>query len=400
MNIKSFFRRISILPFFTSLLVLLLLESCAARKPWYDTQYSAWEGSAPPDSSQLVSSVFLVGDAGKVGPGDPVMTLLRNQLVEHNQPQNAVVFLGDNIYPAGLPEEGHELRERSEKRLIGQMDAVKGAPAWGIFIPGNHDWNDQGKGGLEGIKRQAAFVNNYMESDSSFYPQNGCPGPVVVHPHPDVAVILLDTEWWVHKFEKPVDKASGCTTWTKESFLQEIKNLVEQHADKHIVITQHHPFYTNGNHGGYFEVRDHFFPFRVLNHKLYIPFPVLGTIYVAVRKAGISPEDVNGGPYQALKNGIMKAVSGEKDVIISAGHEHILQYNRADNVHHILSGSGAKVSYGRTGKGAGFVHMQRGYARMNYYKDGSAWVEYWEPGEKLGEGVVVFRQHLYGGGNR
>lgn len=378
-----------------SVVLGIILSSCAAKKAWYDKAHRQSVKFPPPPPNQLDHVVFLVGDAGKVYTGDKVMTLLRKQIETENNPQNAVVFLGDNIYPAGLPEEGEPSRAESEKRLKGQMDAVKGAPAWSVFIPGNHDWSDQGEGGLEGIKRQAEFVRTYMDSDSSFYPQNGCPGPVVIHPHPNLALILVDTEWWLHKFEKPDGPEDGCSNYTKEGYIEALREAVQQHKDKHIVIAQHHPFYTNGNHGGRYSGIDHLFPLRALNKDLYIPLPLLGTTYVVSRKLGISPEDVAGKPYQDLRRRTMEAVAGEKQVVISAGHEHILQYNQVANVHHILSGSGAKVDYGRKGKGAAFVHMERGYARVNYYKDGSAWIEYWEPTEVLGEGKVVFRKKLY-----
>ena len=386
----------STLHLFSLIILSLCIFSCAARKPWYDDAHANWQTKEAPPESEIEHTVFLVGDAGKVYTGDKVMTMLRKQLDAANNPGNAVVFMGDNIYPAGLPEEGHKLREQSEKRLQGQLDAVKGAAAWSVFIPGNHDWNDQGEGGLDGIKRQADYVSTYLESDSSFYPQNGCPGPVVIHPHPNLALVLLDTEWWLHKYEKPDAPEDGCRAYTKEGFIEALKEVIAENENKHIVITQHHPFFTNGNHGGRYRALDHLFPLTALVDNLYFPLPVLGTIYVAARKSGISPEDVPGKPYQELKAAIMDAVAGEKHVVISAGHEHILQYNKVNNVHHVLSGSGAKVSYGRKGKGAAFVHMERGYARVNYYKDGSAWVEYWEPTGENKEGVVVFREKLYG----
>ncbi|MEL6252239.1 MAG: hypothetical protein AAFR87_09535 [Bacteroidota bacterium] len=377
----------------------LFIVSCAAKKPWYGKAYADWKEKQAPPSSEIEHSVFLVGDAGKVYTGDKVMTMLRKQLDEANNPENVVVFLGDNIYPAGLPEEGHERRKESEKRLKGQMDAVKGATAWSFFIPGNHDWNDQGEGGLDGIIRQADYVRAYMESDSSFYPQNGCPGPVVIHPHTNLAVIIIDTEWWLHKYEKPDGPEDDCAIYTKEGLIQALKEAVAANQDKHIVITQHHPFFTNGNHGGRYRFWDHIFPLTALVDNLYVPLPVLGSIYVGARKSGISPEDVPGKPYQELKNAILDAVAGEKHVVISAGHEHILQYNKFNNVHHVLSGSGAKVDFARKGKGAGFVHMERGYARVNYYKDGSAWLEYWEPTGENKKGVVVFREKIYGPNN-
>jgi hypothetical protein len=39
---------------------------------------------------------------------------------------------------------------------------------------------------------------------------------------------------------------------------------------------------SNGIHGGYFGIKQHIFPFTDMKKKLYIPLPVIGSIYPSV----------------------------------------------------------------------------------------------------------------------
>ena len=64
--------------------------------------YSFQEQEAP------IYSVFLVGDAGEPGK-NPVLDLLKTEL-EKVGDRGSVIFLGDNIYPQGMPPKGHKLR--------------------------------------------------------------------------------------------------------------------------------------------------------------------------------------------------------------------------------------------------------------------------------------------------
>ena len=49
--------------------------------------------------------LYLIGDAGAPAPRDPVFKALAGQIAG-DPARSVVVFLGDNIYPAGLPPEG------------------------------------------------------------------------------------------------------------------------------------------------------------------------------------------------------------------------------------------------------------------------------------------------------
>src|SRR5688572_13325948 len=65
----------------------------------------------------VTQRVFLIGDAGElVGNTHPVMDWLEKN-VDWNDEHNTAIFLGDNIYPLGLPMRGEADYERSKAVL-------------------------------------------------------------------------------------------------------------------------------------------------------------------------------------------------------------------------------------------------------------------------------------------
>lgn len=63
--------------------------------------------------------------------------------------ESSLVYLGDNIYNAGLHESTHEDRPREEAILDAHLSVTDNNDANVYFIPGNHDWNDNRTGGLD-----------------------------------------------------------------------------------------------------------------------------------------------------------------------------------------------------------------------------------------------------------
>jgi len=99
-------------------------------------------------------SLFLIGDAGEPSPrGEPVLRALGSEIAR-DPPRAVVVFLGDNLYPKGLPVPEAADRPEMERRLDAQVDVVKAAGVRGVVVPGNHDWDEGGPDGWEAIRRQ------------------------------------------------------------------------------------------------------------------------------------------------------------------------------------------------------------------------------------------------------
>jgi hypothetical protein len=165
----------------------------------------------------LQATIVFIGDAGQLIKGHaPVISAARNTIPFNDK--TTIVFLGDNLYKQGLPDDATPHYAARKAALDSEIIIAKGTPAKVYFIPGNHDWLDGGRGGYETIVRQQQYVDNYGEKNVKFYPEDGCPGPVEVNITPDIVLLIIDSQWWVHPYDKPGIE-SDCPFKTKEGLM-------------------------------------------------------------------------------------------------------------------------------------------------------------------------------------
>ncbi len=375
---------------------LALLIATSGRAQYYHASVQGWEKSAPPTQEKPMQTVFLVGDAGALPADgiDPVFSLLKSHMDAAGK-SGTVVFLGDNIYPQGLPDtSGSAEYQEARRRLVAQLDVIKGHRGKAFVIPGNHDWAQGRKTGWERALNQQDFIEDYLDKEDVFQPQDGCPGPVEIKLNDEITLVLLNTQWWLHKWDKP-EAGSSCDIEDEADFLLSVWDVIRRNEGKKILIAGHHPIYTNGHHGGRFSLKEHLFPLTAFSEDAYLPLPVLGSIHPLYRGVLGNIQDVAHPRYQELRKGLMTAFRSAPNLIYAAGHEHNLQYLIKDSVHLVVSGAGAKESYfGRGGK-ARFGYGRKGFARVDFYPDGATWLSYYVPVEGLPVGRLVFRRHLF-----
>lgn len=321
-----------------SYLLLLASWSCAGRAPVVEPPV------AP--ARNIEQTLFLIGDGGEPDQsGEPVLQALTAAL-EANEAPSMVVFLGDNIYPAGLPPPRSSERAEMERRLKDQIDAVARTDAAAIFIPGNHDWDDSGSNGWDAVRRQEDFIAEHGgEGRVVLLPHGGCPGPEVVDHGARLRIVALDTAWWLHEHEKggPAD----CTPGTEETSTRALVDAVASRGDRQVIVVAHHPLLSSGPHGGYFNWQDHLFPLTRAWKPLWVPLPVIGSGYPLARKAGISSSDLSSSEYEHLVSTLEAALANDPPLIFAAGHEHTLEVLRGGTRARYLVVSGAGF-YGHT----------------------------------------------------
>lgn len=400
----------------TFLATALILQACTSLKPYYDKSQANWGNATSPDTAKLKYSVWLFGDGGVPDKEqqEPVLKLLQSQVFHHDttrlyplpdtgvinssHAEDVVIFLGDNIYETGMPEATAPDREEKERRINEQMNVVKNFKGRKIFVPGNHDWNESREGGLAAINRQEQYIEAYLNSGDVFLPSNGCGGPVEVQLNKDLVVIAIDSEWWLSKHEKSMAPDNGCTVSSRVEIIQQVQDIILRNKGKHIIIAQHHPLFSNGRHGGYYTLKDYLFPLTLVRDNYYIPLPVIGAIYPLMRQYGVSRQDLSNKDYQQLKRGLLSILEDEKNVVLATGHEHALQFNKYNDVNHIISGAGSKSSSVVKGNNALFAYgggSMQGFARLNYYDNGQCWLEFWEPVGDGSKGKISYRTPLY-----
>jgi hypothetical protein len=348
---------------------------------------------ALPQDSPVSHTLFLIGDCGEpYVTGDPIGDVLRKKVTEAGA-NVTVLYLGDNVYPKGLPFEGERLREPGEAALANQVKWVSGLPAKAFFIPGNHDWHHWGRKGLQYVLNQQRWIDSLKVDHIAIAPRDGCPGPVEIMLDDKNVLVILDTQWLLHQWEKPGEE-SGCDAKTTADVLSLLHDIFERHKSKRIIIAAHHPLITYGEHGGVFPLKAHIFPLEELTDYLYVPLPLVGSIYPLYRKWFGHIQDTAHPTYRQFSEAIQDIMAQHPGSIYAAGHEHGLQYILKDSSHLIVSGSGAKTEHLRKKGHAIFARDVRGFATAQLHANGTVSLVFFQVDEKNPDGTEVFRKHL------
>lgn len=327
---------------------------------------------------EIAFSVFLIGDMGALVPGekDPLLEMLHSQLNKFGE-KSAIAFLGDNVYPYGIPHPEHRGRKRAEERLKIQLDLLKNYTGRAVMIGGNHDWNKGREGGYQYILNQEKFVEEYLGRKDIFLSKGGCPDTNVFQLNNKLALVVINTQWYVQSGERPIGSKYGCKAITIEDSFKQIENAIAENKDKNIIIAGHQPLYSYALHGGKFKMKHHIFPLRALHKKLYLPLPLLGSVYPLYRKWFGAKEDISHPVYRKMKKRLLQIFNSYKGLIYAAGHDHNLQHITRQNNHFIVSGSGSKLAYVKAGKYASYVAAKRGFFRVNLLTNNQIWLEAW-----------------------
>jgi hypothetical protein len=365
-------------------IALFLLNSCAS----YDVKYFGEKLIKKSVSDKKIEKIFfLIGDAGasKIGETSDALKALKKHTSSLNTEGDYTIFLGDNIYPNGMPEKNDDSRALAEHRLDVQIKAIEDFDGKTIFIPGNHDWYNKG---LKGLKRQEEYIEKALNDKNAFQPEKGCPIEKI-DVSDNVVILALDTQWFITDWDKHPTINDNCEIKSRNDFILEIEGELKKNGAKTILIAMHHPAYTNGSHGGYFNVNQHLFPFNP-----YIPLPGIGSLAVQIRsQGGVSPQDRYNYRYNDLMERLVTLSKNNERVVFVSGHEHSLQYIEHDGVKQIVSGSGSKKTATALGNDGKFSFGGEGFAVLKVFDDGSSEVGYFSA--ENGEPTLLFETVLF-----
>jgi hypothetical protein len=371
-------------------LLALTLAGCSHLSPYSRPGLSPAPTLAPA-GDQLRQRVLLIGDAGKPQQGEPVLRVLE-QWAGQTPGRTTVVFLGDNVYEKGVLAPEHPGHAQSAGYLQAQLDAVRRSGARAFFVPGNHDWGKGGEGGRAALARQEELVRRELPGSGGLWPAAGCPGPAALDLD-GLRLIALDTQWWLQR--EPVS-AAHCPCPDSAAVLAELARLLASAGDRQVLVLAHHPLATHGPHGGFLDWRDHLFPARRLHRRLWVPLPVLGSLYPLTRKLRPSPQDLASPPYRAMRAALRGVLSRHPPLLYAAGHDHNLQVLEGDaaSAFYLVSGAGAAVKMTAVTHGDDtlFAHLHPGFMAVDLLRDGRVLLRAVEPGPG-----VVFSRWLLGG---
>jgi hypothetical protein len=315
----------------------------------------------------IQARIVLIGDAGQLTNGrHSVVSAAKNHIALDKK--TTIIFLGDNLYKTGVPDNAVPNYTLATAPLDSQIQIARKTKAKVYFVPGNHDWSNGGSNGYQSILREQSYIDYSGNENVTMFPRDGCPGPVAVKITDDIVLVMMDSQWWLHEFEKP-GVESDCPYKTKAEVLVQLNDILSRNADHIVLLAFHHPFRSYSAHGGYFTIKQHIFPFTDAGKNLYIPLPVLGSIYPLTRAVFGTKQDLKHPLYQTMIHEIQGVVKGYPNVIYVAGHDHSLQLIQDSRYNYIVSGSGSKHTRVSKNRNSLYASADDGFVTLEVSKN-------------------------------
>ncbi len=253
-------------------------------------------------------TLFLFGDAGNPHCAKPVNSHFYTNLLEHKT-KSAVLFLGDNVYPNGIPYKSGKKKEIAQAKLEMHLNELVDYSHRAYFLAGNHDYHKIFKSPKRILAQQQLIrsFNEKSKGEIAYRPINQ-EGDMVelIELDPRIGLIVMDSEWAIKKINKRKK--------IQKLFREPLRNALKQ-SEKYdyLIIAAHHPMYTVGDHG---------------HEKLFL-----------------ASEDLHRKKYRKFIHEIVPNLPSGVKVIYAAGHDHSIQYIKLDKFTQIISGSGSKSNH-------------------------------------------------------
>ena len=368
-------------------LVILLLCSCGAKKPFVKDASSLTNLHQEHSIDNIDYELYLVGNIGaeqsKVYDSD-IVDLIKSELRPNSKTQS-VVFLGNSFSDNGLPESESPEFEKVNSSIDDCIKKLKENTDKVYFIPGNTEWYDGHDYTVSAVNHVEDYIESKVNGKNIFVPSKGCGEPKVVELTDDLIMVLMDSQWVLQGDNSAERKRSGCEIDNELQLVTFLQQILSKNKNKNVVIAAHHPIYSNGKTGGNYGAASHL-----------LPLPILGSLITGVKKIGGGQEKFGHPQYEAYRAAINLALSNFDGVIHASANDQNLQYHEQNNNHFIVAGSGSDVDFVRKGGGAEFAAMSMGFSKITHTKDLELWLEFFIPDpENKAKAKSIYKKLLY-----
>ncbi|WP_210515947.1 BamA/TamA family outer membrane protein [Hymenobacter terricola] len=288
--------------------------------------------------SAPVYSVFLVGGTGVGNEATLTATLalLRTQSAAAG-PLSTLVLLGDNL-SNGLPAASKASRAAAQNRLVQVLELLKTYPGRLVVVPGGEDWQRGGRQGWQRVQEQEKFVESYLKRGDVFVPSNGCPGPVEIALDPQHTLVVLDTQWWLHAWDKPGEE-SACDAKDPAAVVVQLQDVLNRNEGRHLLVVGHHALAGAGN--------------------------------------SLWQEAMPNPRQRIMRRSLLGVLNKYPGITYASGHERRLEYDEEAGLHYLISGAAATPAGAAAFPKVPYAARTPGFARLDYAANGEVRASFW-----------------------
>lgn len=224
--------------------------------------------------------------------------------------------------------------------------------------------------------------------------KDSCPDPHVISFSEKLVGIILNSSFLINQ-ENAVSTGIDCDCDTPQDVLDKLEELIYLNRNKTILLITHHPLASYGHHGGYFTWKDHIFPLTNLNKNLYIPLPIIGSLYPIGRSTLFSGEqDLRQPNYDKWIDAMKGMINEQQNILLFSDHEMGQQLIRMKDGH-IQAITGTTGKYGNIYKGKGSLYTDNapGFIVCDYMDDQSIRITFYTFEQKKNQVSPSYSYH-------
>ncbi|RMG22183.1 MAG: hypothetical protein D6730_16995, partial [Bacteroidetes bacterium] len=311
--------------------------------------------------------VFLLGNVADL-PYNSTFYSHFNKLLSELKGPFTVLLSGDLTASEGSgPGLTSEDSFKVEQIMVATSGFAKGRL---VIIPGDRDWAFSGKNGWQRVKALEKLVRSTGYQHVHWAIRQGCPGPEIIELSGGLRLIAIQTQWWNHPYEKPRPANASCRITSNTDFLEELRDILDASLGKNVLITGHFPLISAGEYGGSIPPKKHLFPLTDLRPGLYIPLPLLGSLYASFRQNVGTHQDIINTHFDEFRSAMEELMLDRHSLMYLSGHEHNLQILRQGDNYHINSGALGQTSRPGKDKRAHYLSERQGIIELLYQEHG------------------------------
>lgn len=307
---------------------------------------------------EIEHHVFSTANLADLDINDPFVKAVNDLIGKTNEPFS-MVYDGDITNNNLLNSEEWQGEFSRIRDLLGPINKRPNGKQ--VIVPGDRDWLNSQNQGLENVNALGNLIDSLHMDQVLWTPPNGCPGPKVIKMSENLILIVINTQWWNHPFDKPTLTDAACEFSTEEDFFEALEDIIVETNNKNIIVAGHFPLQSSGIYGGRIPLKNHL-----------VPFPLFGSIQSAYRQNIGSTKDLVNARFKDFRKKLSRLFfNSNTNLIYLTGHEHNLQIVKDEERYMINSGASGRASNAARMFNTLYNEAHRGLIDLVYYEDGA-----------------------------
>lgn len=246
---------------------------------------------------------------------------------------------------------------------------------------GDLDWADSGVDGWKRILAIDSQLKARRHERLHIYFKQGCPGPWTLSFSKNLEVVIINSQWWNHPYEKPTPATGQCEVADTGVFIEELEGILDAVENKNVLVLSHFPLASVGSYGGRFPLSTYVFP------------PVVGSALAGFHQNVGTSRDLSNENFSAFRYKLAGILQNYSSLVLASAHEHNQFIIRADENYQINSGSLVTGRYVASNRGTIARSRDAGFIELTYHNDGDVTYQLVSTGnkqEKRQHGVLYY----------